>query len=408
MQTTSSPKVSVIVPVYNVEPYIANCLSSLMAQTMQELEFILVDDCGTDRSMDIAREYAARDPRFRILEGEQNLGEGPTRNRGMAAARGEYIGFVDSDDWVSPDYFQQLYDTAIAEQADVAKGRRIRIGESSSSEDMLNDKISECIQNSLWPGLVFTFCFSSAIYRTEVLLQHNLTFPKLRNGADTVFLTEYLLHANKVALNNNAIYFYLQHSSSVSHSINEAFFDSVFQNVEFRSKLINNSMLSDAERLEYWHQNLMGVILRYLLGYTTNASTEFYISFFDRAQKIFLTSGHAQALCKHYPSSIYSDFLEKTPEEIVNSRRDILPKLEYSAAAASQTNNGYSAYQAIAACSWRYSTYRLRYRYCQIMARLTIGQRRTHYKRKRDAYRQLLRDIRHVTKSVTFGRGLAW
>ena len=89
MPSNDTPCISVIVPVYNTEAYIGKCLDSLVSQTMREIEFILVDDCGTDRSMDIVRRYAAEDARIRILEGTENTGVAQARNRGMETARGE-------------------------------------------------------------------------------------------------------------------------------------------------------------------------------------------------------------------------------------------------------------------------------------------------------------------------------
>ncbi len=447
MRSTVTPKVSVIVPVYNVEPYIAKCLSSLMAQTMQELEFILVDDCGSDRSMDIAREYAARDSRFRILEGTENIGSGPSRNRGMEAARGEYLGFVDPDDWVTPDYYQQLYETAVAEQADVAKGRLVSIRDTSCAQNKLNERLREFFKEGRWPGLVFNHCFTTAIYRTEIQRRHHITFPNLRNGQDTVFLTAYLIHVNKVALNDTAIYFYYQRTSSVSHSVNEAFFDALFQNAELRGKLVNDSSLPEADILEYWRHLMEVSILRYSLGHAPKASREFYVRFFAKAQALLLGSGLAQRLYAAYPSEILFDLLVKTPENIVDARLDILPKLERPVApprpkaetpqskasppkpkpnapqapaktpqpkvsappkAATSPPKKSTAAPNLAACAWRYPVYRRRYRYCRFMALLTWGRRHQHYKQKREAYRLLLRDIRHAVQRVTSRRGLPW
>ncbi len=437
--TTPAPKVSVILPVYNVEPYIAKCLSSLMAQTMQELEFILVDDCGSDRSIDIAREYAARDSRFRILEGIENMGSGASRNRGLEVARGEYIGFVDPDDWVTPDYFQQLYETAVAEQADVVKGRLIRIGDAIASEALLNARIRECINSSRWPGLVFTYCFASALYRTELIRRHHISFPPLRNGEDTMFLVSYLIHAKSVALNDMAIYFYFQRMSSATHVVNDEFYEAVFRNAEMRGELINHSELPETDITLYWDFIIHKYVFEYLLGHVGKASRDFYINFFTRIQAIFLNSGQAQKLCDFRPKvTIYRELLEKTPEEIVDARLDILPKLERPAAVsrpkvspakpmapAPQTKaspvqktiappkkKGAAAPAAsaplLAACAWRYPVYLRRYRYCQFMALFTIGKRRRHYKNKREAYRRLLRDIRRTTQQVTNRRNLPW
>ena len=94
--------VSIIVPVYNTEKYLHNCINSLFAQTCTDIEILLVNDGSTDTSGDICDAYAAQDARVRVIH-QQNAGVSSARNAALAVARGEYIAFVDSDDWVSPD-----------------------------------------------------------------------------------------------------------------------------------------------------------------------------------------------------------------------------------------------------------------------------------------------------------------
>ena len=101
------PRVSVLVPFYNVERYLPKCLDSLEAQTLKDIEFICINDGSTDSSLEIAQRYAARDDRFQIID-KRNSGYGASMNCGMRAARGHYIGIVESDDFVSPDAFEEL------------------------------------------------------------------------------------------------------------------------------------------------------------------------------------------------------------------------------------------------------------------------------------------------------------
>ena len=100
--------VSVLIPVYNTEAYLRKCLDSITNQTLQDLEIICVDDGSTDGSADILREYRRRDSRIRIVT-KRNGGLPSARNAGLDAASGEYVGFVDSDDWIEPDMFRRLY-----------------------------------------------------------------------------------------------------------------------------------------------------------------------------------------------------------------------------------------------------------------------------------------------------------
>lgn len=113
------PLISVIVPVYNVEKYLPKCLDSLLAQTWQELEIIVVDDGSPDNSWDIMQEYARRDSRVRLIR-QKNGGLSAARNAGVEAARGEWIGFLDSDDYVAPEMYERLYRAAVEQGAQMA------------------------------------------------------------------------------------------------------------------------------------------------------------------------------------------------------------------------------------------------------------------------------------------------
>lgn len=110
--------ISVIVPVYNVEKYLPACLDSICHQTLKELEIILVDDGSTDNSGRIAEQYALQDKRIRVVH-QRNGNPGATRNVGLELATGEYIGFVDSDDWIEPEMFSSLYAKAETDNLDI-------------------------------------------------------------------------------------------------------------------------------------------------------------------------------------------------------------------------------------------------------------------------------------------------
>lgn len=116
------PSISVIVPVYNCERYIQACLQSLLAQTLQNFELIVVDDASTDRSGEICATMATTDSRIRLVQLQENSGAGMARNRGMETATGRFLTFVDGDDVVEPEYLKTLYAQAILHNADVVSG----------------------------------------------------------------------------------------------------------------------------------------------------------------------------------------------------------------------------------------------------------------------------------------------
>jgi glycosyltransferase involved in cell wall biosynthesis len=113
------PKVSVIIPIYNVENFLSRCLKSVVDQTLKDIEIICVNDGSTDDSPKILKEFAAKDDRIIVVE-QENKGQGAARNFAMDIARGEYIGFVDSDDWIELNFFEKLYDAAKKYNSDMA------------------------------------------------------------------------------------------------------------------------------------------------------------------------------------------------------------------------------------------------------------------------------------------------
>lgn len=106
------PKISVIVPVYNSEEFLKDCLDSLVEQTEKDIEIIAIDDCSTDRSLELLKEYAIKYPNIKVYQNDKNEGQSKTRNEGIAIATGEYITFLDSDDYINPKMYKELYEIA--------------------------------------------------------------------------------------------------------------------------------------------------------------------------------------------------------------------------------------------------------------------------------------------------------
>lgn len=113
-----NPAFSIVVPIYNVEQYLCDCVASIRRQTLENIEIILVDDGSPDRCGELAESFASQDNRIKVVH-RFNGGLGPARNTGIDVACGEYIGFVDSDDWVEPEMYERLYNAAVSEDADI-------------------------------------------------------------------------------------------------------------------------------------------------------------------------------------------------------------------------------------------------------------------------------------------------
>jgi glycosyltransferase involved in cell wall biosynthesis len=202
-----APKVSVIIPVHNTEPYLRRCLDSVTGQTLRDIEIICVNDASPDNSGEILREYAAKDGRVRVIEFEKNRGVSAARNAGIDAARGEYIGFVDSDDWVDLEFYEKLYAKARETGADIAKGN-MELTDLHINAVTTTDTLNEEIRKN---KIRFIVNHVTAIYKKSLLDQHEIRYsPKGVYGEDRAFPLKTAVFAGKVETVDNVYYHYIR------------------------------------------------------------------------------------------------------------------------------------------------------------------------------------------------------
>lgn len=233
------PKLSVIVPVYNVQNYLKRCLDSLKYQTYPNLEFILVDDGSTDGSGRICDEYAVDDDRFRVIH-QENSGAASARNVGLDAATGEWIGFVDSDDYIEPDMYSYLWELVQRYDADIAQcgvfweeGERQEI--CNTAEQEMCTALDEPIPTDLWKY----FANSSS---NKLFLRERVDNKRFNSafviGEDFLFNLQVLSDSNKVVLGTKAAYHYTQNTNSVCHTaINPVTLESMRNMLLYAEKL---------------------------------------------------------------------------------------------------------------------------------------------------------------------------
>lgn len=209
-------KVSIIVPVYNVKKYLRKCLDSLINQTLKDIEIICINDGSTDKSLEILEEYKNRDSRI-ILLNQENSGQSVARNRGIEIAKGEYLGFVDPDDWVDLDYYEKLYNAASTNDADIAVGGIIRVT-GIKKKKFLNFEKETITDNT---NLKFELCdvpeksyVWNKIYKTEKLKEIGLEFEKGIFYEDCIFTPQALFFLEKMVTVPNIYYYYLRRGNS--------------------------------------------------------------------------------------------------------------------------------------------------------------------------------------------------
>lgn len=206
------PKISVIIPVYNTEKYLPRCLDSVLNQTLSDIEVICINDCSPDNCLSILKEYAQRDSRIKLIDFEENKGAAVARNRGIDEAQGEYIGFVDSDDFVDLDFYEKLYKIAIETGADCAKGVLMCCDDKNGC--FLNDfyDINHKVREN---HINFLYGFTSAIYDINFIKKNNIVFPEKEvNFEDPYFSIKAGLFYKKVEIIDDAFYYYYLNNSN--------------------------------------------------------------------------------------------------------------------------------------------------------------------------------------------------
>lgn len=217
-------KVSVIVPVYNVEKLLARCLDSLVSQTLKDIEIICVNDGSVDNSLDVLRKYAQQDSRI-VVVSQENLGPSAARNRGMQIATGEYIGFVDGDDWIDLNFFEKLYNSAKKYDADIACASVVRKFKSGRKrQKVLIEKEELIVSPSKKFKITGTPHFSyvwNKIYRRTALLRRKIMF---KNGVffeDIDFTIRALYYLQRLVTVPKISYYYWVNTHSITRSMSD-------------------------------------------------------------------------------------------------------------------------------------------------------------------------------------------
>lgn len=210
-------KVSVIVPVYNVEKYLKRCLDSLINQTLSDIDIICINDGSKDSSLKILEQYAQKDSRI-VIYNQENSGLSVARNTGLEHASGEYIGFVDSDDWVDLDFYEKLYNSAKNNNADIAVADFIREHPNKKPKrlKLKEEKIYTTPEDKFMICKVHREgCVWNKIYRTEFIKSINLKFVPKMYYEDRDFTIRSLYFSKKLVTTPNTYYRYFVNPKSI-------------------------------------------------------------------------------------------------------------------------------------------------------------------------------------------------
>ncbi len=217
------PVVSVIIPVYNTEAYLERTVESLLVQTFSDIEIICVNDGSSDGSLDVLERLAAKDGRIRILDLGKNQGVSIARNKGLEAATGEYVYFLDSDDWVDPGYLEAMVSRARETGLDIVVNANYikeyddpsanRVSGSFGFIDKESGYYSPIILQSYFPPVIWT-----CLYSRDFLIDNNIRYPVVKGGAEDIYFTglAYLL-VEEVFVFRGPLHHYYQRENSLFH-----------------------------------------------------------------------------------------------------------------------------------------------------------------------------------------------
>ena len=209
--------ISVIVPIYNVEKYLRKCVDSLINQTYKNLEIILVDDGSLDNCPKICDEYAKQDSRIKVMH-KENGGLSDARNAGMKVARGEYISFIDSDDWIKPEMIEGMYNRMIEDNSDLVSSGVLWVDENGA--EIRNATVSEnCVLNTeqamkelINDGKLKQHVWNK-LYKADLI--KNILFDKGKYHEDVFWSYKVIGEAERISIEKNSYYFYVQRSKSI-------------------------------------------------------------------------------------------------------------------------------------------------------------------------------------------------
>lgn len=288
MSKKEEVKISAIVPVYNSEKFVGACLESIINQTLQDWHLIIIDDCSTDNSGLICDEFATKDERITIVHNETNLGVSASRNLGISMAKGEYIGFVDSDDTICANMFEEMYSNAKKENADVVMCDATTVYDNGRTQE---DTITQVTDNKVLtksdftPSLLLEMAGSACrcIYRNDKYkmnpYKYPLRFPVgIKFSEDRIFNLYAFGQANKIVYLKESYYNRFINDKSAVHRFHEDYFESYKQASDKISEAIkiaweDNKDLQKAY-LSQFITGAMGAICNYYYKTSTLTSIE--------------------------------------------------------------------------------------------------------------------------------------
>ena len=331
-------KVSVIIPVYNVEDYLEECLDSVLGQTLEDIEVICVDDCSSDDSLNILYKYASKDNRLKIIENKTNKGQGFSRNEGIKKATGEYIGFVDSDDWIDLNLFEISFKKAKQLDLDVLLFKTFAFDNQLKEMSDFNKNYLSLKYLDNIDKLVFSHedtkevtCNVSVspgckIYKKDFLLDNEINFPEGIIFEDEVFFYRVYLNAKRISLLDDYLYYYRVNKKN-STIVRK---DNKFMDVVDAFKLIRKEFIKtnnyDNEYKKFLFNKFFYSVFNRFDEVADEFKEEFFLKIKSDFQSFLKTQNDLKIVNNSYKSKILNVLFSKSYDEFYNYENNIIPQ----------------------------------------------------------------------------------
>ena len=277
ISSSANPLLSVIVPVYNTEDYLAKCLDSITNQSFKSMELLIVNDRSTDGSEAIIEYYKNKNTAIRTFCTDIKSLAGGARNIGLENAKGKYIGFVDSDDWVDTNMYEKIIALLERSNADIALSGVIKEYESPSDAYYKYTYNSENVIDASFAFDLLTRRFNqdisispiacNKVYKRSFLKKHNLSFLPNNYNEDDLFNFQCFLKANKIAIAPNTYYHYYQRTNSITHSFSKKHIDDLLDVFAIIKEYLDTNKLFEQHKSHYfsYFEKCSGFVLNLMI-----------------------------------------------------------------------------------------------------------------------------------------------
>ncbi len=286
MSKHNNPLISIIIPVYNAGKYLKPCLDTLLNQSLKEIEIILVIDCPTDESETVCKEYAAKDSRIILIENAKNQHIGLSRNIGIKAAKGEYIGFSDHDDFRELFMYEKLYNHAKETNADIVLSDYVCRGDRNHRVKLPDNQVISDLKKTLFNDTLrggndetntpYALTVQTNIYKTELIKKNNILFVDTNKYTpeDRIFQIMCLFYANSVSQISEALYYHRTYSSSTGKE---------YQYISIKTRANGKSVI-----FEFLNQNNIYITFEQLFLISVKKEfTELLVREFEHHKNVF-------------------------------------------------------------------------------------------------------------------------